>query len=127
MHNIAMRAPGQWCCGGSLSRSDTSSRQQTRYYSSMADKRDRLNLIRELIDENVVGSQEELGRLLRHRGWVVTQSTLSRDLRELRVARVQGPEGARYTISPATANEGNGFGTLDVVLPPLFRSVDGVA
>ena len=100
--------------------------EPTRYYSPMADKRDRLNLIRQLIDENPVGSQEELGRLLRQRGWVVTQSTLSRDLRELRVARVQGPEGARYTISPTSVGDANEFGALDVVLPPLFRSVDGV-
>ena len=33
-----------------------------------------------------MGSQEELRRLLRQRGWDVTQSTLSRDLRELLVA-----------------------------------------
>jgi transcriptional regulator of arginine metabolism len=91
----------------------------------MTTKRDRLALIRELIDENAVGSQEELRLLLEQRGLEVTQSTLSRDLRELRVARVQAPEGARYTIGLGAEDDDN-VGALDAVLPPLFRSVDGV-
>ncbi len=88
-------------------------------------KRDRLALIRELIETQHVGSQEELRQLLETRGWDVTQSTLSRDLRELRVARVQSPEGARYTIS-GLGGEDADFGALESVLPPLFRSIDGV-
>ena len=65
----------------------------------MQTKRERLAVIRELIDTYQVGSQEELRLLLEARGWDVTQSTLSRDLRELRVARVPTEDGARYTIS----------------------------
>src|SRR5215213_9818547 len=91
-------------------------------------KRDRLALIRELIETHPVGSQEELRQLLEARGWDVTQSTLSRDLRELRVARVPSPEGTRYTISGLGLNgsEDSEMGALESVLPPLFRSVDGV-
>ena len=92
----------------------------------MPTKQDRLALIREIIDEHAIGSQEDLRQLLERRGWDVTQSTLSRDLRELRVARVQAPEGARYTISLPGAGDDDNVGTLDAVLPPLFRSVDGV-
>ena len=88
-------------------------------------KRDRLALIRELIDTHPVGSQEELRQLLEARGWDVTQSTLSRDLRELRVARIATPEGARYSIS-GIGGEDSEVGALESVLPALFRSIDGV-
>jgi len=59
----------------------------------MANKTDRHNTIRDLIESRAVASQEELRRQLRQRGWDVTQSTLSRDLREMRLARVPDGEG----------------------------------
>jgi transcriptional regulator of arginine metabolism len=91
----------------------------------MANKRARQATIRELIEAREVGSQEELRRLLRQRGWDVTQATLSRDLRELGVARVSTPEGARYTLSGGPVG-GDGNPVLEAVLPPLFTTVDGV-
>jgi transcriptional regulator of arginine metabolism len=94
-------------------------------FIAMANKRARQATIRELIEAREVGSQEELRKLLRQRGWDVTQATLSRDLRELGVARVSTPEGARYTLAaggPLTDENP----VLEAVLPPLFRTVDGV-
>ena len=91
---------------------------------AMANKRARQATIRELIEAREVGSQEELRKLLRQRGWDVTQATLSRDLRELGVARVSTPEGARYTLAGGPLTEESPI--LEAVLPPLFRSVDGV-
>ena len=91
----------------------------------MANKRVRQATIRELIEAREVGSQEELRKLLRQRGWDVTQATLSRDLRELGVARVSTPEGARYTLAIGGA-AGDGNPVLEAVLPPLFSTVDGV-
>lgn len=90
----------------------------------MANKHDRHRLILDLIRTRPVGSQEELRVLLENKGWEVTQSTLSRDMKELRLARVQTPEGARYT-SPAegTAERHAALGAL---LPQLFASLDGV-
>ena len=93
---------------------------------SMANKRVRQATIRELIDARDVGSQEELRKLLRQRGWDVTQATLSRDLRELGVARVSTPEGARYTLSAGGSPGSDGSPVLEAVLPPLFSTVDGV-
>jgi transcriptional regulator of arginine metabolism len=61
----------------------------------MANKRERHDTILEIINNKVVSSQEDLRKLLLQRGWDVTQATLSRDLRELRLARVPTPEGAR--------------------------------
>ena len=92
----------------------------------MANKRVRQATIRELIEAREVGSQEELRKLLRQRGWDVTQATLSRDLGELGVARVSTPEGARYTLSAGPSAVGDGSPVLEAVLPPLFSTVDGV-
>jgi transcriptional regulator of arginine metabolism len=90
----------------------------------LANKRERQGAIRELIAAQPVRNQEELRRLMLQRGWDVTQSTLSRDLREMRVARVPDGEGARYTMTSAI-DEG-GHPALETVLPPLFDRVDGV-
>ena len=90
----------------------------------LSNKTERHSVILELIAARPVGSQEELRRLLRQRGWDVTQSTLSRDLRELRLARVPGPDGDRYA-----ATEGSSMAsrvTLDLLLPQLFDRLDGV-
>jgi len=91
----------------------------------MSNKADRQNTIRELVGSRPVASQEELRRLLRQRGWDVTQSTLSRDLREMRLARVpDGEGGARYALTdsgPDTTRV-----TLDGLLPQLFDRIDGV-
>ena len=91
----------------------------------MANKRERQATIRELIDSRPVESQEELRKLLLKRGWDVTQSTLSRDLREMRVARVPGLDGApRYTVTGATTDDGRP--PLEALLPQLFTAIDGV-
>ena len=91
----------------------------------MANKRERQATIRELIGSRPVESQEELRKLLLQRGWDVTQSTLSRDLREMGVARVPTPDGsARYTLTGAVAEDGRP--TLEALLPHLFTELDGV-
>ena len=62
----------------------------------------RHSVIRRVIREHAVGTQEELGRLLESEGFRVTQATLSRDLRSmsaLRVSRQGG--GAVYELDPA--------------------------
>jgi len=55
----------------------------------------RQNAIRELMAQSLVASQDELRRKLRRRGFRVTQATLSRDIRELRLSK--GPGG--YSLS----------------------------
>ena len=90
----------------------------------MANKRERQAAIRELVAARPVRSQEELRRLMLQRGWDVTQSTLSRDLREMRVARVPDEDGARYALTNPV--EDSGHPPLETLLPPLFDRVDGV-
>lgn len=79
--------------------------------------------ILDLVRNRRIGSQEELRRLLRAAGVDVTQATLSRDVRELGLAKVADPEGgAHYAAAPATA-ETPPLGPLVV---SLFLSAEGV-
>jgi transcriptional regulator of arginine metabolism len=87
-------------------------------------KKERQRLVLELVAASPVASQEELRRLLEGRGLDVTQSTLSRDLRELRLARIPTPTGVRYASPEATDHEPRT--TLGGVLPQFFASVEGV-
>ena len=100
----------------------TSSNQAKR---TMANKRERQSAILEIVDSRIVSSQEDLRKLLLHRGWDVTQATLSRDLRELRLARVPTPEGARYAVTDGTIEESRV--ALETLLPQLFLRIDGVS
>jgi transcriptional regulator of arginine metabolism len=88
-------------------------------------KRERQHAILDLIGTREIGSQEDLRLLLGKRGWDVTQSTLSRDLRDLRIARVPTERGVRYVV-----NESGDDGTrtpLAAILPQLMIRLDGVS
>jgi transcriptional regulator of arginine metabolism len=62
-------------------------------------KAQRLIAIKQIVSERKVGSQEELLSLLNEGGYKITQATLSRDLKFLKVAKVPDPEtGYRYAI-----------------------------
>jgi len=50
-------------------------------------KSKRFVVIQEIISNSVVGSQEELLNLLAERGFVLTQATLSRDLKQMKVLK----------------------------------------
>ncbi|MEX2180578.1 MAG: arginine repressor [Gemmatimonadaceae bacterium] len=88
-------------------------------------KRERQHAILELIGAREIGSQEELRQLLHKRGWDVTQSTLSRDLRDLRVARVPTAGGLRYVVADGATDDGS-RAPLAAILPQLFLRLDGV-
>ena len=94
----------------------------------MANKRERHAIILELVQGRAVASQEELRKLLIERDCDVTQSTLSRDIHELGLARVATPDGLRYQVADggaATAAD-DGRTALDQLLPALFLRIDGV-
>jgi transcriptional regulator of arginine metabolism len=91
----------------------------------MTRKQERQSAILDLIAEHVVGSQEELRHLLLARGMDVTQATLSRDLRDLHLARISEAGGARYVL-PETLAADDDKPLLTVLLPQLFSEVDGV-
>ena len=91
----------------------------------MTRKHARQAAILDLIANNVVGSQEELRRLLLSREMDVTQATLSRDLRDLGLARVSTENGGRYVL-PDSFGFDNGKPLLANLLPQLFSRIDGV-
>ena len=91
----------------------------------MTNKQARQAAILDLVSEHVVGSQEELRRLLVGRGMDVTQATLSRDLRDLHLARVNDTSGVRYVLPEALAADDD-KPLLASLLPQLFSRVDGV-
>jgi transcriptional regulator of arginine metabolism len=105
------------------------------YFLCVSTKRDRQAVILELIEAEPVASQEELRRLIRQRGWDVTQSTLSRDVHELRLVRVPTDEGMHYARAEGGgggtggggAHAENGQPSLEDLVPQLVLSVDGVA
>lgn len=64
------------------------------------DRQDRLNLIKNLVLNNEVENQEQLQVLLREKDVDVTQATLSRDLKTLKVGKSHKPTGGyRYSFS----------------------------
>jgi transcriptional regulator of arginine metabolism len=91
----------------------------------MSDKATRQDLIRDLVRTRPIASQEELRQLLAVRGWQVTQSTLSRDMKELGLARVQTAQGPRYTVPEHAAGEAD-RATLESLVPRLCQKIDGV-
>ncbi len=92
----------------------------------MADKSDRHNAIREIVTAKTVASQEELRRQLTRRGWDVTQSTLSRDLRELRLARIPDGQGRVRYAFPEAANTDANARRFETLLPQFMLSVEAV-
>ncbi len=86
-------------------------------------KRDRHAQILEVLRRSRVTSQEGLRELLNERGTEVTQATLSRDIRELRLVKVPAADGTGHYSLP---DEWENTPPLEALLPTLFQSVDGV-
>ncbi len=64
------------------------------------ERQKRLNLIRTLILNSEIESQEQLQDMLEKRGVEVTQATLSRDLKALKVGKTHKPDGGyRYSFN----------------------------
>ena len=74
-------------------------------------KQQRHATIREILFAGSIASQDELRRRLAKRGFHVTQATLSRDVRELRLTK--GPDG--YAAAAAEDDADNTPGILDVL------------
>ncbi len=85
-------------------------------------KRERQGAILELVRSHRVSSQADLRELLLQRGIEVTQATLSRDIRDLRLVKVPVAQGgAHYTLP----EEWEHTPPLESLLPTLFISAEG--
>ena len=76
-----------------------------------------------VVRERRIESQDELRGALASEGFIVTQATLSRDIRELGLAKLADPAGGAYYTHPHRAAVRPDLGQ---VLPALLVSVDGV-
>jgi transcriptional regulator of arginine metabolism len=85
-------------------------------------KRDRQKAILEIIHQKRVNSQMELREHLAALGIDVTQATLSRDLKDLRLVKVpEASGGAHYSLP----DEWEHRPPLDVLFPTLFHTAEG--
>ena len=66
----------------------------------------RQNRIIEIITNTEVDTQEKLAALLRESGFEVTQATISRDIKELRLLKVLTPSGVYKYATAAKAEHG---------------------
>ena len=68
-------------------------------------KKDRHKKILDLIKENAIGTQEELASALNHAGYNVTQATVSRDIKDLRLVKTIDNTGKyKYTLDVNLSN-----------------------
>ncbi len=59
-------------------------------------KKSRHQKIIELVGRMRIGTQEELADILNREGYKVTQATVSRDIKELKLSKVTGNDGIQY-------------------------------
>jgi len=69
-------------------------------YLNMKNRNERLMEVRRLIGSRNISSQEELNKLLAKRGYELTQATLSRDLKYLKVAKMPDDQAGYVYILP---------------------------
>lgn len=78
--------------------------------------------ILEIIKRHRISSQEGLREILLGQGTDVTQATLSRDIRELRLVKIPDAQGASHYALP---EEWESTAPLESLLPTLFLSAEG--
>lgn len=81
--------------------------------------------ILKLVRAQTVASQEQLRELLQSEGFDVTQATLSRDIRDLGLAKVAAPDGGSHYAPPPETGAAM-RPQLQQLLPTLLVSVEGV-
>ena len=102
----------------------------------MKKKANRLDAIKMIISSKEVGSQEELLQELNREGFELTQATLSRDLKQLKVAKAASMNGKYVYVLPnnimykrstdQSAGEmlrSNGFISLQFSCPGCWRAM----
>ena len=73
-------------------------------------KKNRQEKLLELISHYEIDTQDELIALLRDHGYDVTQATVSRDIRELKIAKMTTGKGSyRYVLPKQSVETGSGM------------------
>ena len=81
--------------------------------------------ILKIVRSQTVASQEQLRELLKAEGFDVTQATLSRDIRDLGLAKVAAPDGGSHYAPPPESGAAI-RPQLQQLLPTTLMSVEGV-
>lgn len=92
----------------------------------------------ELVNKYHIETQEELADKLKEEGFQITQATISRDIRDLKLTKVQTDEGRqKYVVLKATENAlrdkyirimKDGFVSMDMAMNLLvIKTVSGMA
>ncbi|MBQ6119336.1 MAG: arginine repressor [Clostridia bacterium] len=69
-------------------------------------KKDRHTIIAELIENNVISTQEDLLRMLNAAGVNVTQATVSRDIKQMRIVKQAAANGVyKYCLPKAKVSD----------------------
>lgn len=63
-------------------------------------KNDRIEVLKMLISSKEMGSQEEVMQALKSEGFPITQATLSRDMKQLRIAKASSMNGKSVYVLP---------------------------
>lgn len=79
--------------------------------------------ILEIIDNNVIETQEDLAEKLKQQGMDVTQATVSRDIKELRLIKVMSSDG-KYKYATLTQTENHISNRLTTILTESYVSSD---
>ncbi len=72
-------------------------------YQFMSVKNERLDTIKMIISSREISNQEELIRALEEEGFKLTQATLSRDLKQMKVSKAISQNGRSVYVLPANA------------------------
>ena len=83
-------------------------------------KRQRHNAILELVRSGEITSQDDLMRGLKSRDIAVSQSTLSRDIQELRLAKA----GGHYTVGDSESAVQHSEGSLNRIMSEFMVDID---
>jgi transcriptional regulator of arginine metabolism len=89
-------------------------RSNSEYLFNMITKKRRLATILELVNTHSPSSQGKLLKLLRERGYAITQTTLSRDIKQLKISKMPDEIGNYKYMAPDK----------DVVFPRQIRVRD---
>ncbi len=86
-------------------------------------KNERHSKILEVIEKNVIETQEELAEKLKENGFDVTQATVSRDIKELRLTKVLDYTG-KYKYAAINATDSNVSAKLRMIFAESVINID---
>lgn len=85
-------------------------------------KQTRQEIIKNILNANIVETQEQLVALLQDAGVAVTQATVSRDIKDMQLIKIPIRAG-RYRYSMPMVAQASAVGKLDRVLADALQSV----